>query len=309
MISKKYLIVLSGPTAIGKSKLSIELAQYFDTEIIAADSRQIYEKMNIGTAKVMPVEMQGVPHHLIGFHDIETPYSVGDYEQQALGILEEVFAEKDVAIVSGGTGFFIRALCDGLDEFPEVPNEIREELNGLLKNEGLEVLQKKLLEKDPAYYEVVDLQNPMRVIRALEVVRASGRPFSDFHKKKKVKRSFEPIYVCLEIPREQLYGRINLRVDQMVENGLIEEAKSLHPYRELNALQTVGYQELFDYFEGKTNLEYAIELIKRNSRRYAKRQMTWFRKDEHWNYFHPKDKPAIIEFIKKATAGDINREV
>jgi tRNA dimethylallyltransferase len=298
MVAKKYLIVIGGATATGKTSLSIQLAQYFQTEILSCDSRQFYREMTIGTAKPDAVELHAASHHFIDYLSIEQDYTVGDFERDALILLEKLFQEKDVLIMVGGSGLFIRALCQGLNEFPEVPNSIREELNNLFEREGIEALQNELKQSDREYYEEVDLQNPVRLIRALGVCRVSGQPFSDFRKQKQKTRFFTPIYVLAEMDREVLYDKINRRVDLMLKKGLVEEAKSLFPHRHLNALQTVGYQEFFEYFEGLISLEEAIELVKRNSRRYAKRQMTWFRKDGFWKGFSSSEVDSVIDYIK-----------
>ncbi len=300
MVGKKHLIVVAGATATGKTELAIQLAQHFNTEILSCDSRQFYREMNIGTAKPTVEELSRAKHHFINSLSIQENYSVGDFERDALLILKELFKSKDVAILAGGSGLFIRALCDGLDEFPDVPKTIRADLEKTLLEDGIEVLQEELKASDPAYYETVDLHNAHRLIRALGVCRASGKPFSGFQKQKKTTRFFEPIYILIQLERATLYERINLRVDEMMHLGLLEEARQLFPYKQFNALQTVGYQEFFDYFKGNISSEEAIELVKRNSRRYAKRQMTWFRKDEFWEAFAPGDTKKIISYIENA---------
>ncbi len=296
----KYLIVLGGPTASGKTDLAIRLAQYFKTEILSGDSRQFYRQMNIGTAKPSEKELSAAPHHFIDHLDLEAEYSVGDYVREALLRLDTIFAKKDIAILVGGSGLYLRALCEGLDEFPEVSEAIKNALEKLYQQEGIEALQRELKESDPVYYEEVDRSNPHRLIRALGVCRASGQPFSSFRNKAKALRSFTPIYLQLFWPRQQLYDRINRRVDIMMEQGLLAEAKRLFPLREFNALKTVGYQELFDYIEGESSLETAVELIKRNSRRYAKRQLTWMRKRGHWKLFYSQDWTLMLEYIHLA---------
>lgn len=296
--NKKYLIVIGGATATGKTALSIEIARHFQTEILSADSRQFYKEMTIGTAKPSEEELATVLHHFINSLHIADDYSVGDFETDALAILEEIFQKKEVAVLTGGSGLFIRALCEGLDEFPEVPESVKDDVANLYEKGGITVLQEELRQSDPAYFAQVDRNNPQRLMRALAVCRASGRPFSSFQKKEKVKRPFEPIYILLQLEREVLYEKINRRVDLMMETGLLEETRRLLPFRDLNALQTVGYQELFEYLDGKASLEEAVEKIKQNSRRYAKRQKTWFRKDPHWAIFSPDDKESILQFIK-----------
>lgn len=297
MQEKKHLIVIGGATATGKTGLAIALAKHFQTEILSADSRQFYREMSIGTAKPTKKELTAAPHHFINSLSVHQNYSVGDYEREALDLLEKKFQEKDILILTGGSGLFIQAVCSGLDQFPDVSPNIRKDLDLLFEKEGLAALQKELKKSDPHYYEKVDLQNHVRLIRALGVCRASGKPFSSFHQKEKTARTFTPIYILLDWERAVLYERINNRVDLMLDAGLLEEAKTLHEFKHLNALQTVGYQELFEYFEEHFSLEEAIELIKRNSRRYAKRQSTWFRKRADWKKFSPLDLKEIIDFV------------
>jgi tRNA dimethylallyltransferase len=281
---QKYLIVIEGPTASGKTGLSIELAKHFDAEILSCDSRQFYKEMSIGTAKPDAEERAAAVHHFVDCMSIERSYNVGDYEREAIAFLEDYYTQKDIAIMVGGSGLYIRAVCEGVDEFPEVDKSIREAITGELETNGLEALQEELKGSDPDYYEKVDLKNPHRIIRALEICRGSGKPFSSFHGQGKVQRPFQVIKIGINWERPVLYDRINLRVDLMMEAGLLEEVKFLYPKRKLNALQTVGYRELFGYLDGTTTLIEAIELLKRNTRRYAKRQMTWFRKEKdlHW---------------------------
>ncbi len=304
MQRQKHLIVIGGATATGKTATALAVAKHFGAEILSADSRQFYREMSIGTAKPTPDELAQVPHHFINSLSITQPYTVGDFETQALAVLDELYQKSDCALLVGGSGLFIRALCDGLDEFPEVPNEIVKEYEAKLGAEGIASLQEELKQLDPAYFQQVDLQNSHRLIRALSVCRASGQPFSSFRKNEKKQRYFKPIYVLLDMERPVLYERINHRVDLMMANGLEAEARALYPYRHLNALQTVGYQELFEYFEGKCSLPVAVENVKMNSRRYAKRQSTWFRKDSHWAVFHPIDVSAIFAFIQQNLLGD-----
>jgi tRNA dimethylallyltransferase len=276
----KTLIVIAGPTASGKTALAIELAKKLDTEIISADSRQFYREMSIGTAKPTPEELSQTKHHFINSHSINEGFSVGDFEYDGLALLESIFKNHDTAIMAGGSGLYIKAICEGFDDLPSASPEIRTRLNQEFEENGITYLQDKLKMADSEYYSKVDLSNPQRLIRALEVFEHTGIPFSSYRKGFATVRPFNCIKIGLDLPREVLYQRINQRVDNMVTNGLIEEAKSLLAYRHLNALNTVGYSELFDYFDGKTDLETAIALIKQNTRRFAKRQMTWFRKDE-----------------------------
>lgn len=296
-MAKKHLIVIGGPTAGGKTGWAVRMAGHFQTEILSCDSRQFYREMTIGTAKPSPEELQQVRHHFINNLSIHDRYSVGDFEREALALLEQLYQKHDVVVLTGGSGLYLKALCEGLDEFPEVPSPVREEVEQLYEREGLEALQEKLQQVDPDYYAEVDLHNPARLIRALSVWRASGRPFSSFRRAKQVSRPFTPIYLQLHLPRQILYERINRRVDQMLDKGLEKEAKRLFPHREQTALQTVGYQELFDYFENKISREEAIRLIKRNTRRYAKRQLTWMRRDDHWKHVSPEEWDIALQYI------------
>lgn len=292
-----YLIVIVGPTAVGKTKTAIALAKHFDTEIISADSRQFYKEMTIGTAKPTPKERSEVKHHYVDFLPVTDNFNAGDFERAALSTLEALFEKNNRTIVTGGSGLYVNALCYGFDEIPEVPVEIRDRLNIEFKEKGLEHLQEKLKLADPAYFETVDQNNPQRLIRALEVYEYTQNPYSEFRKKELPDRNFIPIFIGLDLPREELYERINQRVDNMIDDGLIEEVKNLLPYKRENALQTVGYQELFDYLDNKITLPEAIELIKRNTRRYAKRQLTWFRRNENTRWYHPDDISSIIKDI------------
>jgi tRNA dimethylallyltransferase len=295
----KQLIVIGGPTASGKTALAIELAQHFNTEVVSADSRQIYQEMSIGTAKPTIDERATVPHHFIDSHSIETPLSAGQYEKEAIPVIESLFQHHDVLILVGGSGLFTKGVCEGFDTFPAVDSEIRDTLNKEFEHEGLEKLQQELLEKDPAHYEKVDLSNHQRVIRALEVIRQTGKPFSSFQQQKSKTRSFESMKLAMLLPREELYDRINLRVDHMINSGLEEEVRNLFPKRGLKSLETVGYQELFDHLEGVLSREEAIELIKRNTRRFAKRQISWFKRDTDFQWVDPTDINTVISLIEK----------
>lgn len=294
---KKYLLVVGGPTASGKTALSIRLAQHFQTEILSADSRQFYRELSIGTAKASPEELAQVPHHFINSLSIADEYSVGDFERDALNCLERLFQQHSVVILAGGSSLYIKALCEGLDVFPEVPNEVRQAVEDLYQSAGIEALQAELAASDPVYFQQVDRANPHRLIRAIAVCRVGGT-FSSFRTQEAASRFFTPIYLWMDVPRQELYPRINQRVDQMLTNGLEAEARALFDQRHLNALQTVGYQELFDYFAGNISRDEAIELIKRNSRRYAKRQLTWMRRDGFWHLFAPSDWDAILDFVQ-----------
>ena len=298
MNDSKYLIVIAGPTAVGKTKLCIDLAKHFDTEIISADSRQFYKEMVIGTAKPTVAEMNGIPHHFIDNLSIETPYDIGKYEQEALVTIDQIFQKRNVTILTGGSGLYIDAVCNGIDEMPEISEGIRTRLKELYKKEGLTYLTDKLRLVDSEYYNQVDLKNPQRVIRALEVFEATGEAYSTFRKSKPTSRSFHIIKIGLEREREELYARIDHRMNMMIDQGLFEEAERLYPYKSNNALQTVGYKEIFGFMDGIYDREETERLLKRNSRRYAKRQMTWFRRDNEIKWFHPESKNEIIAYLK-----------
>ena len=301
--AKPLLICVVGPTAIGKSSLAIKLAKAFSTEIISADSRQFYKEMSIGTAVPSQNELAEVPHHFIQNISIFDAYSVGDFERDALSLLEILFNKYNFVIMVGGSGLYVDAVVKGLDTFPEVPSEIREKLNSELDKKGIEFLQNELKTVDAPYYEKVDIHNPHRLVRALEIYRATGKPYSSFLKKEAIERDFETLFIGLTAERETIYTRINLRVDQMIEAGLLEEAKELLQYKEKNALQTVGYRELFEYFDENISKEEAISEIKKNTRRFAKRQNTWFKKNEaiHW-FDYNIDTLTIINFLKEKNA-------
>jgi len=266
--------------------------------VVSADSRQFFREMSIGTAKPAESELAAAQHYFINSHSISESFSVGDFEKQGLVLLGELFKVHDKVILAGGSGLYIKAICEGFDDLPVADISVREKLNQQLEKEGITTLQEKLQQVDPDYYTQVDLNNPQRIIRALEVFETSGKPFSSYRNATINKRPFNIIKLALDMPRENLYTRINLRVDQMVKQGLIEEVKSLLPYRELNALNTVGYSELFDYFDGKTSLDEAVLLIKQNTRRFAKRQLTWFRKDKDFIWFDAGVPDVIDQMIK-----------
>ncbi len=295
----KTLIVVVGPTAIGKTALAIKLAQFYQTEIISADSRQFFKEMHIGTAKPSNEELATAHHHFINSHSIQTLFSTGDFESQALQLMDELFKKHKVLIMVGGSGLYIDAVCKGLDDLPEIDLSIREALNEKLATEGIETIKKQLQESDPEYYEKVDQSNPQRMIRGLEVVLSTGKKLSSFLTAKKKQRPFQIIKIGLNMDRALLYDRINHRVDLMMEAGLLEEAKLLLPHRQYNALNTVGYSELFDYFDGKTDLTSAVAMIKQNTRRFAKRQLTWFRRDENTAWFQPNQVEEIIQYLSK----------
>ncbi|MES2567732.1 MAG: tRNA (adenosine(37)-N6)-dimethylallyltransferase MiaA [Bacteroidota bacterium] len=294
---KKNLIVIAGPTAVGKTALSIELAKYYQCPVISADSRQFYKEMSIGTAKPKPEEMQGVSHYFINNISIHDAYNVGQFERDAIVCIEELFKNHETLILVGGSGLYINAVLNGVDEFEEIPALIREQIIKDYDEKGLTYLQEEIKEKDPLYYSQVDLNNPQRIMRALEVCRYTQKPYSGFRKKEKKERTFEAIKILINTDRETLYSRINKRVDMMMEEGLLEEAKSLYSYKHLNALNTVGYKELFDYFEGKTTLEEAVNLIKQNTRRYAKRQLTWFNHQGEFESFEPTEVEKLKAYL------------
>lgn len=295
----KYLVVVVGPTGSGKTSLSIDLAQHFAAPIISTDSRQFYRGLPIGTAQPTAEELAAAEHHLIACRQINDEFNCGAYEKQALECLEELFTKRDIVIAVGGSGLYIKALCEGLDQLPEVSDELRTELRERLSTDGMEPLLNELQSLDPIFYEQVDRQNPSRILRALEISKASGVPYSSLRSGAKQPRDFEIIKVGIDMPRDELYERINRRVDAMISQGLEAEARAVYPHRALNALQTVGYRELFDYFDGQITREEAIELIKRNSRRYAKRQMTWFRRDQQITWFPSPNADAVINHLEE----------
>ncbi|WP_313367782.1 tRNA (adenosine(37)-N6)-dimethylallyltransferase MiaA [Sphingobacterium mizutaii] len=294
---QKTLIVVVGPTAVGKTALAIQLANHFKTSIISADSRQFYHEMSIGTAKPNAEELAQASHYFINSHSIAEEYTAGDFEREALVRLAVLFKSTDVVIAVGGSGLFVRALTEGLDDLPKAGEEIRDKLNEWFRTEGLEPLKQRLQEIDPTYYQKADIDNPQRVIRAIEVFEASGKPISFFMNKQKTERPFQVITIGLNTDREWLYNRINQRVDLMMEAGLLEEVKSLLPFRNKPALLTVGYAEIFEYLDGKISLEDAVSQIKQNSRRYAKRQITWFKKYGNTVWFEPQAKDEIFAYL------------
>lgn len=297
--NKKTLLTIVGPTAIGKTSLAIDLALHFGTEIISCDSRQFFKEMSIGTAVPSSEELAQAKHHFIQHKSIYEPYSVGDFERDAITLLTELFQRNDVVIMVGGSGLYADAVLYGLDDFPEVSPEIRNGLNKLYQKQGITYLQTRLKDLDPIQYTQMDVQNPQRMMRALEVCIASGKPYSSFLNKKETLRDFTNITIGLTAEREVVYNRINERVELMLENGLLIEAQTLFPHKKLNALQTVGYRELFNFFEGKTSLDFAIEEIKKNTRRFAKRQYTWFHKNKDINWFeiNQLDKLSICQLL------------
>jgi tRNA dimethylallyltransferase len=281
----KTLIVIAGPTAVGKTAAAIEVAKHFNTVVISADSRQFFREMSIGTAKPDANELARVKHYFIDSHSITEPFSVGDFERECLMLLDDLFKKHDHVVLAGGSGLYIKAICEGFDDLPPADPAIREQLNLELEEKGLNYLQEKLKLADPVYYNQVDLGNPQRIIRALEVFESTGNPISSYRQATVNKRPFHIIKLALNMPREVLYRRINNRVDMMLQQGLLAEVASLLPYRQLNALNTVGYAEIFEYMDGTITLDKAVEIIKQNTRRFAKRQLTWFRKDQQFIWF------------------------
>ncbi|GAA4274665.1 tRNA (adenosine(37)-N6)-dimethylallyltransferase MiaA [Aquimarina gracilis] len=296
------LIVIIGPTAIGKTSLSISLAKHFNCEIVSADSRQFYSEMSIGTAAPSEEELSQVQHHFIQHKTIKDTYTVGDFEKDALEKLNTLFTKEKYAILVGGSGLYIDAITKGLDTFPNVDSNIREKVREEFENFGIEHLQDRLKKMDPIHYHNVDLQNTHRVMRAIEVCLSSGKPYSSFLTRSKKNRPFDIIKIGLTTDRQIIYDRINLRVEVMMKEGLLNEVKSLYPYKSLNALNTVGYKEIFNYLEGHWDLDFAISEIKKNTRRFAKRQLTWFRKDSEIKWFdYQEDAKNIIDYINKKT--------
>ncbi|MUV02194.1 tRNA (adenosine(37)-N6)-dimethylallyltransferase MiaA [Flavobacterium rakeshii] len=298
---KKYLITVIGPTAIGKTAMAIELARYFKCEILSADSRQFFKEMNIGTAVPSEEELAAAPHHFIQNISVFDEYNVGDFERDAINKLDELYTQNDFAVLVGGSGLYIDAVLKGFDDFPDVDTAVRQEIINSYEENGITWLQQELEKRDPVHYANVAKENPQRMMRALEVCISSGKPYSSFLNIKKNSRRFTPIVIGLDAEREVMYDRINRRVDIMVNNGLIEEAKALYPHKKLNALQTVGYRELFSYFDGDFTKEFAIEEIKKNTRRFAKRQMTWFKRTESVHWFDFNTNPQeIINYIENS---------
>ncbi|MBO7134055.1 MAG: tRNA (adenosine(37)-N6)-dimethylallyltransferase MiaA [Bacteroidales bacterium] len=294
----KYLIILSGPTGVGKTDLSIGIAKHFGAEILSCDSRQFYRELGIGVAKPTAEQMKEVKHHFIDNVSVTERYSIWQYESDATNFLNSYFKASDIAIMCGGSGLYIDAVCNGIDLMPDPDPEIRQDVINLYNEKGIEALRFELQRIDPVYYSQVDLKNPQRIMRGIEMTRQTGKPFSEFRTNTKAKRDFNTIKFLINIDRSKLYDRINRRVDIMLERGLVDEARKLMEYRNYTALHTIGYTELFDYFDGKTNLDEAVELIKRNSRRYARRQITWFHRDKEYYECAP-DEASIISMISE----------
>jgi tRNA dimethylallyltransferase len=296
MTTHNTLFVIGGATATGKTATSIWLARAFGTEILSADSRQFYREMSIGTAKPTSAERQQAPHHFIDSLSVADDYSVGNFEQDAHAVLDQIFATKQTAVLVGGSGLYIKAVCSGLDTFPPISAETKSRVAAGEQANGIDWLQAQLAELDPDCFSKIDRQNPARLRRAVEVCLESGRPYSSFLVQDKTPRPFQPVYLLLELPRAELYARIEARVDAMIEAGLEAEARALLPWRHRPALRTVGYEEWFDFFDGKISEAEAVEKIKQHSRNYAKRQATWFRKHGEWTTFHPDDQEGIMAF-------------
>lgn len=293
----KKAIFICGPTAVGKTEIALKLAGWLNTEIISFDSRQFFKELKVGAAPPSAEEQQLIRHHLVGHLSVAEDYNAGDFEQEALQLMDQLFIEKETVILAGGSGLYMKALTEGFDAMPDGDIAIRAELNQQFLNSGLGPLQKELMEKDPAYYDMVDRQNPQRIIRALEVIRNTGKPYTSFRKQEKAVRPFRSVKIGLELPRQELYQRINKRVDVMIARGLEKEVRSLEMYRNKNALRTVGYNEFFKSFDGDISREEAITEIQKNSRRYAKRQLTWFKRDPEISWFSPHNFPAIQSYL------------
>lgn len=301
-LKQKYLIVVVGPTAIGKTSVAIQLANHFNTEIISADSRQFFKEMVIGTAKPNVIELAQAKHHFVDFLSIEDRYSAGQFEKDAISKIEELFKEKDIVIVAGGSGLYVDAITKGIDDIPS-DLTVREELNKQLEQEGIEVLQQELKKLDPTHFENFETQNPQRVIRALEVCLTTGKPYSSFRNNQPKERNFTTIKIGLTADRDIIYERINKRVDIMLHQGLLEEVEALQEFKKLNALNTVGYKELFNWLDGNNSKEEAIELIKKNTRNFAKRQLTWFKKDTNTKWFNIEESDQIINYLDNTITG------
>ncbi len=294
---QKTLVIIVGPTGIGKTKTAIDVAQHFGTEIISADSRQIFKELKIGTAAPTEEELNTVTHHMIGTHSIHDYYSAWEFEQDVLQLSEQLFQKNDVLILTGGSMMYVDAITKGIDELPTIDNELRQQLKNQYDTEGIEPIRRQLKMLDPEFYNQVDLQNHKRVIHAVEICLMTGKPYSSLRTNQTKKRPFKIIKVGLIMDREKIYERINLRVDKMIELGLEKETQMFYPQKELNSLNTVGYKEFFGYYDGEYDRDKAIELVKRNSRRYAKKQLTWFKKDEEIKWFNPSETQDIIDYI------------
>ncbi len=299
MNNKNYLVIIFGPTGVGKTNLSIDIAKYYNSEIFSCDSRQFYKELKIGVAKPSKEQLNTVKHHFISNVSILEHYSISKFETEAIAKLDEYYKKNNIALMVGGSGLYINAILNGVDTMPDHDEKIRQEVTKLYEEQGLEAIRFELKRIDPVYYNQVDLKNPLRILRAIEIYRQTGKPFSDFRKNKKTKRNFEIIKVGINLDREVLYENINKRVDNMFQEGLLEEVKNISIYQDKNlvALKTIGYTELFEYLKNEQNKDKTVELIKRNTRRYARRQLTWFRKYEDAKWFYPNDYKKVIEYI------------
>ena len=291
--------MIAGPTAVGKTEVGIELAEQLKTEIISGDSRQLFCEMNLGTAKPDAEQLRRIPHHFISSHSIHQNFDAAQFEEEGLSLLKKLFKKHEEVILVGGSGLYIKALCEGFDAIPSVPSSLREQLNTEFISKGLDWLQQEMRRLDPGYFEVMEQKNPVRLIRALAVKMETGYSISHFFGKQKKSRSFDVVKIGLEMERKKLYERIDRRMDEMIRKGLFEEAKELFPWRHLGALQTVGYQEIFHFMEGRYDRDEAIRLLKRNSRRYAKRQMTWFKKDQAFQWVGPTHMDKIFKMTSR----------
>lgn len=296
------LIVLIGPTGVGKTELSLRIAEHFHTHIVSSDSRQLYADLKIGTAAPTPQQLQRVPHHFVGTLQLTDYYSAAQYESEVLAVLDDLFKQQDVVLLTGGSMMYVDAICKGIDDIPTVDADTRQLMLQRYEEEGLERMCAELKLLDPEYYKIVDLKNPKRVIHALEICYMTGKTYTSFRTQQKKERPFRIIKIGLTRDRAELYQRINRRVDQMIEEGLVKEAKAVYPYRHLNSLNTVGYKEIFKYLDGEWELPFAIEKIKQNSRIYSRKQMTWFKRDKDILWFHPDEEERILTCLCKATA-------
>jgi tRNA dimethylallyltransferase len=300
---RPVLFVLLGPTGVGKTELSLKLADLLQSDIISCDSRQFYREMKIGTAAPTEEQLRQVPHHFVGSHSIEQQYNAGKFELDVLDFLGDYFQKHSYALMVGGSMLYIDAVCNGIDDLPTITPEVRAEIRSLYDEEGLDGIRMRLKLLDPVYYDQVDLMNAQRILHALEVCATCGKPYSSMRTNTVKQRPFDIVKIGLNRPREELYGRINVRVDQMMAEGLENEARRLSPYRDLNALQTVGYKELFAYFDGVWTKEFAVDMIRQNSRRYAKKQLSWFHRDKTIHWFHPDDQSDVLRFVSETIDG------
>ena len=300
-MKRNRLIVLLGPTGVGKTELSLQLAETFNSSIISSDSRQIFKELKIGTAAPTQEQLDRVKHYFIGTKSITDYYSAGQYEVDVLQVLNELFTENSTQFLVGGSMLYIDAVCEGLDDLPTISTEVRTQVLSIWNESGIDGLRRKLQKLDPAYYQTIDINNKQRVMHAIEISLSTEKPYSELLKHEKKERPFDIIKIGLNLPREELYQRINQRVDIMIQDGLIQEAEALYPHKHLNALNTVGYKELFQYMDGNHSLDFAINMIKQNSRRYAKRQLTWFNADKEIQWFNPKQYVEISATLEKRT--------